>query len=758
MRTNLMAILMSILACATIISSEYSAAADLSAAKSFAQSTLPTNAAYVVVNSLQQAEKVATNHTLQYIVVSDGTHHAVFEKNRPGALQYTWSGSLWSANFKEYVPIIAFASSTQGDATAAFDAAVTIAAKFRLGIEFPANAAYTISTNVYIKNGVKYLRGNGTSLTAQNMAPLTNVFRLVRGASNLEITGFIVDLNHLPKVDAIVASNPQNLNIHHMRFVNVASRAINIYSNAGVIDNINIKHNIIQAVAGNSDNKGVAYGIAVSNGMDTPPQYKGTHNPIWLQYVQEGTVAKNPYPVSGINISYNQIDGGYYAISLFGVTNSNISHNLATNNVRNISMQSNSSGNAITHNYLNNSTSSSVHIAYNSNNNIVQNNTIVSERARGQGLLQAYQSSNNNIFSHNSIEILSKNGPSWVLYAATGSSNNTFKDNLIDSPMSRSLIGIEAIWDSNSAKGESSSYMQAALNDAFASSGTITYNGGNGPLNNTRIEGNIFLPKSPSRPLLYVGAGRSSGHSGKENIIANVTNLSFSGNTIFGNQYSELERIRENGAAVRRLKTNHNATSTQLAGSRNANNNILIAGIIGSAPAKHSNKHKQWLYSIIPYTLDNNLHNLHLIGSSAINGTGNNADNILMGNAYDNVLDGAAGNDIIIGGYGSNTLTGGAGADIFVFDAPANGQVDRITDFNLTEDKISLSKIVFGELLGNWFAATPAVVNANTRIFQDGNRLYYDADGAAQYFKATPFVELQSAIPLNLSHFNFSDW
>ena len=80
MRTNLTAILISILACATIISSEYSAAADLSAAKSFAQSALPTNAAYVVVNSLQQAEKVATNHTLQYIVVSDGTHHAVFEK------------------------------------------------------------------------------------------------------------------------------------------------------------------------------------------------------------------------------------------------------------------------------------------------------------------------------------------------------------------------------------------------------------------------------------------------------------------------------------------------------------------------------------------------------------------------------------------------------------------------------------------------------------------------------------------------------
>ena len=60
-----------------------------------------------------------------------------------------------------------------------------------------------------------------------------------------------------------------------------------------------------------------------------------------------------------------------------------------------------------------------------------------------------------------------------------------------------------------------------------------------------------------------------------------------------------------------------------------------------------------------------NLENLTLApGSAAVNGTGNNRDNVILGNQNNNTLDGELGNDILNGGAGNDTLDGGAGNDI----------------------------------------------------------------------------------------------
>jgi Ca2+-binding RTX toxin-like protein len=74
----------------------------------------------------------------------------------------------------------------------------------------------------------------------------------------------------------------------------------------------------------------------------------------------------------------------------------------------------------------------------------------------------------------------------------------------------------------------------------------------------------------------------------------------------------------------------------------------------------------------ISYTLGANLENLTLGGSSAINGTGNSLNNVIIGNSGVNnligasgndTLDGAAGNDTISGDDGNDSLIGGAGND-----------------------------------------------------------------------------------------------
>lgn len=77
--------------------------------------------------------------------------------------------------------------------------------------------------------------------------------------------------------------------------------------------------------------------------------------------------------------------------------------------------------------------------------------------------------------------------------------------------------------------------------------------------------------------------------------------------------------------------------------------------------------------------------NITLTGSSAINATGNDLNNIITGNSGVNTLRGEGGTDILTGGRGADTLTGGSGRDTFVFTTGDSGQtavtLDRISDY-----------------------------------------------------------------------------
>ena len=74
------------------------------------------------------------------------------------------------------------------------------------------------------------------------------------------------------------------------------------------------------------------------------------------------------------------------------------------------------------------------------------------------------------------------------------------------------------------------------------------------------------------------------------------------------------------------------------------------------------------VFSSVNYTLGNNLEKLELIGTAAVNGTGNALNNNLDGNSAANTLSGGAGDDWINGAGGADTMLGGAGDDIFYAD------------------------------------------------------------------------------------------
>ncbi|MBX9717103.1 MAG: hypothetical protein K2X42_10965, partial [Burkholderiaceae bacterium] len=74
------------------------------------------------------------------------------------------------------------------------------------------------------------------------------------------------------------------------------------------------------------------------------------------------------------------------------------------------------------------------------------------------------------------------------------------------------------------------------------------------------------------------------------------------------------------------------------------------------------------IQSAVTWTLSNTFENLTLTGSIAINGTGNELDNVLIGNYANNVLTGGAGNDTLSGGGSADTMVGGLGNDTYTVD------------------------------------------------------------------------------------------
>ncbi|MFN3390034.1 MAG: hypothetical protein ACK40O_14020, partial [Allosphingosinicella sp.] len=122
---------------------------------------------------------------------------------------------------------------------------------------------------------------------------------------------------------------------------------------------------------------------------------------------------------------------------------------------------------------------------------------------------------------------------------------------------------------------------------------------------------------------------------------------------------------------------------------------------------------------------------LRLTGNAAIDGTGHNGANTVVGNDAANRLYGKLGNDV---------LEGGGGADGFMFDTAlsATSNVDTIVDFSVADDTIHLSRSVFkaiaadGTLAESAFRTGTAAQDADDRIVYDGatGRIFYDADGS----------------------------
>jgi Ca2+-binding RTX toxin-like protein len=109
------------------------------------------------------------------------------------------------------------------------------------------------------------------------------------------------------------------------------------------------------------------------------------------------------------------------------------------------------------------------------------------------------------------------------------------------------------------------------------------------------------------------------------------------------------------------------AGSDRMAGGPGGDTYVVDAS--GDVVTEKSGEGVDRVHSSVTYTLPAHVENLLLLGTAAINGTGNTLDNHLTGNAGNNTLSGHDGSDVLQGGPGNDTLNGNAGDDTYVFSA-----------------------------------------------------------------------------------------
>jgi Ca2+-binding RTX toxin-like protein len=84
----------------------------------------------------------------------------------------------------------------------------------------------------------------------------------------------------------------------------------------------------------------------------------------------------------------------------------------------------------------------------------------------------------------------------------------------------------------------------------------------------------------------------------------------------------------------------------------------------------------------VTYTNPTDIDRMYLIGSAAINGYGNDANNWIVGNSNSNTLTGGIGSDKLDGGGGADTMIGGIGGDIYTVDNVGDVVIELNEDGN----------------------------------------------------------------------------
>ncbi|WP_349617383.1 calcium-binding protein [Azotobacter salinestris] len=109
-------------------------------------------------------------------------------------------------------------------------------------------------------------------------------------------------------------------------------------------------------------------------------------------------------------------------------------------------------------------------------------------------------------------------------------------------------------------------------------------------------------------------------------------------------------------------------------------NDIYVVDNAGDTTIEQAGEGIDTVKASLTWSLANNVENLTLTAAEAIDGTGNELDNVIIGNDAANTLSGLAGNDTLDGGAGADTLIGGTGDDTYVVDDAGDVVIEQASE------------------------------------------------------------------------------
>ncbi|HMN44942.1 MAG TPA: calcium-binding protein, partial [Povalibacter sp.] len=223
----------------------------------------------------------------------------------------------------------------------------------------------------------------------------------------------------------------------------------------------------------------------------------------------------------------------------------------------------------------------------------------------------------------------------------------------------------------------------SGANTLLGGDGNDALDGGAG---NDRMEGgagdDIYVVANTGDVVVEaVGAGGDTVQASiTYTLAANVEELLLTGSAAINGTGNDLDNVITGNGAANTLSGGLGADMLIGAGG----NDIYVIDNPDDVVVENSAEGVDTVQSTITHALAANVENLTLTGGAAINGAGNELDNVLVGNGAANALTGGSGNDTLNGGAGADQLAGGMGDDLYVVDNVGDVIVESADEGNDT--------------------------------------------------------------------------